>query len=119
MGVVTADGTLRTVTADSDPELFWAMRGCKGNFGIVTAIEFALVPQTRMYAGGLHFAGEYLAELLHAWRSWVPALPDHVTSSIAIQRLPELPNCRSRFAVRSRSTCASSPWATRKRGSAC
>ena len=42
--IVTADGRLRRVCADSEPELFWAVRGGKGNFGIVTALEIELVP---------------------------------------------------------------------------
>lgn len=90
LDVVTADGRLRTVTADSDPDLFWAMRGCKGNFGIVTSLEFSLFPVSRLYAGGVYFAGEHLAQVLHAWRTWVTELPEEATSSIAVQRLPPL-----------------------------
>ena len=67
--VVTADGELRTATADDDPDLFWALRGCKGNFGVVTAIEIGLLPVTRVYAGGLYLPGERSAEILHAWRT--------------------------------------------------
>jgi FAD/FMN-containing dehydrogenase len=89
--VVTADGRLRTVSADSDPDLFWAMRGCKGNFGVVTALEFDLFPVSRFYGGSVYFPGEHLAEVLHAWRAWVVELPEEATSSVAVQRLPPLP----------------------------
>lgn len=90
LDVVTADGELRTVTAESDPDLFWAMRGCKGNFGVVTAIEFELFPITRAYGGGIYFPGEHTAGILHAWRAWVSTLPEEATSSIAVKRLPDL-----------------------------
>lgn len=56
--VVTADGKLHRVTADSEPPLFWALRGGKGNFGVVTALEFILFPVKSFYGGGLYFAGE-------------------------------------------------------------
>lgn len=91
LDVVTADGKLRTVTAESEPDLFWALRGCKGNFGVVTALEFELFPISRFYGGSLYFEGTHLAEILHAWRGWVTGLPVEATSSIAVQRLPPLP----------------------------
>jgi hypothetical protein len=89
--VVTADGELRQVTADSEPDLFWALRGGKGNFGVVTAIEFDLFGVTEFYGGGLHFAGDRMAEVLRVWRTWAPTLPEEATTSVAVQRLPPLP----------------------------
>jgi FAD/FMN-containing dehydrogenase len=91
MEVVTADGELRVVTATSEPDLYWAMRGCKGNFGVVTAIEFDLFPVTHVFGGGVYFAGEHAADVLHAWRTWVVTLPEEATSSVAVQRLPDVP----------------------------
>ncbi|WP_312034272.1 FAD-binding oxidoreductase [Actinoplanes sp. TBRC 11911] len=90
--LVTADGSLGAVTADSDPGLFWALRGGKGNFGVVTAIEFELFPVTDFYGGGVHFAGEDLADVLSVWRTWAPELPEEATTSFAVQRLPPLPD---------------------------
>jgi FAD/FMN-containing dehydrogenase len=89
--VVTADGELRRVTADSEPDLFWALRGGKGNYGVVTAIEFELFPITEFYGGGMHFAGERMADVLRVWRTWAPTLPEQATTSVAVQRLPPLP----------------------------
>lgn len=89
--VVTADGELRRVTAEQEPDLFWAVRGGKGNFGVVTAIEFDLFPVTRFYGGGLWFPIERTADVLRAWREWVVTLPEEASSSVAIKRLPELP----------------------------
>jgi FAD/FMN-containing dehydrogenase len=89
--MVTADGELRHVTASSEPDLFWALRGGKGNFGVVTALEFTLFPIKRFYGGGLFFAGEHAAKVLHLWREWAVNLPTEMSSSIAFMRLPSLP----------------------------
>ncbi|WP_312034409.1 FAD-binding oxidoreductase [Actinoplanes sp. TBRC 11911] len=89
--VVTADGELRRVTADEDPDLFWALRGGKGNFGVVTAIEFGLFPISEFYGGGVFFAGERMADVLSAWSTWAPTLPEQATTSFAALRLPRLP----------------------------
>ncbi|NEM05782.1 FAD-binding oxidoreductase [Geodermatophilus normandii] len=88
--MVTADGVLRTVCADTEPELFWAVRGGKGNFGVVTALEFELFPVPALVAGGLFFAGRDAAAVLHAYRTWAPTLPEEVSTSIAVLRLPPL-----------------------------
>ncbi|SEO71771.1 FAD/FMN-containing dehydrogenase [Actinacidiphila rubida] len=89
--VVTADGALREVTPHTEPELFWALLGGKGNFGVVTRIEFEVFPYTRFYGGGIYFPGEHLAEVLEAWRAWLPTVGEDMTSSVGIQRLPDLP----------------------------
>ncbi|RZT83887.1 FAD/FMN-containing dehydrogenase [Pseudonocardia sediminis] len=90
--IVTADGEIRDVDAQSDPDLFWAVRGGKGNLGIVTSIEFALMPVTRFYGGGIFFAGESAPAVLHAWREWAPTLPEDATTSVALLALPPDPN---------------------------
>ena len=91
LDVVTADGKARKVTADSDPDLFFALRGTKGNFGIVTAVQTEVFPVTHIYGGGLWFAGEETATVLHAWRAWVAGIPDQMSTSVAVQRLPPDP----------------------------
>lgn len=91
LNVVTADGELRRVTPLSDPDLYWALLGGKGNFGVVTEIEFDVFPVTRFYGGGIYFAGEHLPQVLDAWRAWLPTVGEDMTSSLAIQRLPDLP----------------------------
>ncbi len=90
--VVTADGVLRRVDEDHDPELFWALRGGGGSFGVVTALEFRLYPITEVYAGVLFFPLERAAEVLHAWREWVPGVPESVTSVGRVLRFPPLPD---------------------------
>ncbi|MCE7002335.1 FAD-binding oxidoreductase [Kibdelosporangium philippinense] len=89
--VVTADGVLRHVDAKSEPELFWALRGGKGNFGVVTALEFALFPVPRLYGGAIYFPGERMADVLRAWTAWLPGTPETMISSFAALRLPALP----------------------------
>jgi FAD/FMN-containing dehydrogenase len=89
--VVTADGELRQVTPRSEPDLFWALLGGKGNFGVVTAIEFEVFPVTRFYGGGVYFAGEHLDRVLDAWRAWLPTVGEDMTSSVGVQRLPDIP----------------------------
>ncbi|MEH2513230.1 UDP-N-acetylenolpyruvoylglucosamine reductase [Nitrobacteraceae bacterium AZCC 1564] len=101
--IVTADGELRQVTASSEPDLFWALRGGKSNFGVVTALEFTLFPIRRFYGGGLFFAGEHAGQVLHCWREWVVNLPTEMSSSIAFLRLPPRPEMpellRARFVM--------------------
>jgi FAD/FMN-containing dehydrogenase len=89
--VVTADGELRHVTPDGDPDLFFALLGGKSNFGVVTALEFSLFPVTELYAGSLQFPGENAREVLEAYRSLAARAPDALTSSIVFLRAPDLP----------------------------
>jgi FAD/FMN-containing dehydrogenase len=88
--IVTADGTLRRVTAEDHADLFWAVRGGKDNFGIVTALEFDLFEVARLYGGALYFPGELAADVLHTYREWAPTLPEEMTASVALMRLPPL-----------------------------
>jgi len=91
LDVVTADGELHTVTPDREPELFWGLCGGQGNLGIVTSIVVELVPVTAVYGGGLFFGAEHIAAALHAYRAWCADLPEAMSSSVAILRLPPAP----------------------------
>jgi FAD/FMN-containing dehydrogenase len=101
--LVTAHGTLRHVTPSQYAELFWALRGGKGNFGIVTSMEVDLFPVPRLYGGGLHFKGSAAPEVFRAYRRWVATVPEEMTSSIALTRFPwarDVPDAmRGRFVV--------------------
>ncbi len=88
--LVTADGEVRNVTAASDPELFWAVRGGQGSFGIATALEFDLVPAREFFGGAMIFTGPAVEDVLHAWSAWAPTLPEEVTTSVALLRLPPI-----------------------------
>jgi FAD binding domain/Berberine and berberine like len=89
--VVTADGRIVRADAANDPDLFWALRGGGGSFGIVTALEFELFPIAQVYAGMLAFPIERASEVLHGWREWTATLPDEVTSIARLMRIPPLP----------------------------
>jgi FAD/FMN-containing dehydrogenase len=89
--VVTADGEIHCATPDTDPELFWALRGGGGNFGVVTALEFDLLPIESVFAGVLFFPFERASEVLHAWHEWTARVPDEVTSVGRLLQFPPLP----------------------------
>src|SRR3954447_5206465 len=90
--IVTADGELERVDDQTHPELFWALRGGGGSFGVVTALEFELLPVAQLYAGMLAFPMERAAEVLQAWREWTATVPDEVTSIGRLLRVPPLPD---------------------------
>src|SRR6185503_11828786 len=78
--------------AENEHELFWALRGGGGSFGIVTSIEIALLPIEEVYAGVLFFPMERGAEVLHAWRRWVDDVPEEVMSIGRFLQFPPIPN---------------------------
>lgn len=86
--VVTPDGRLRRVTADDEPDLFWALRGAAGNFGVVTALEFRLFPHGHVTAGMFTWPAERTAEVLEAWHAWTATAPDAVTTSFRVMHFP-------------------------------
>jgi FAD/FMN-containing dehydrogenase len=88
--MIAGDGQLIQTTAQRDADLFWAVRGGKDNFGIVTMMEFDLVEVPHLYGGGLYFRGELAADVLHAYQELAPALPEEMTVSVALMRLPAL-----------------------------
>lgn len=89
--LVTADGEQRRVDADNEPDLFWALRGGGGSFGVATALEFELLDLPEVYAGVLFFPAERAAEILHAWREWTTTAPEEITSVGRLLNFPPLP----------------------------
>ena len=90
--VVTASGDIVRTDWANEPDLFWALRGGGGSFGIVTAIEFNLFPISQVYAGILWFPVDRSAEILKAWRAWTDDLPDEMTSVGRILQFPPIPD---------------------------
>jgi hypothetical protein len=91
--VVTADGQLRRVDRENDPDLFWALRGGGGSFGVVTALELRLFPLTEVYAGVMFWPMERGPEVLHAWRELTQSgLSDALTTVGRYLQLPPLPD---------------------------
>jgi hypothetical protein len=89
--IVTADGKLRRVDRETEPDLFWAIRGGGGNFGVVTALELELFEYNEVYAGVLWFPVERASEVLRAWRDWTNDVPEEMTSVGRILQFPPLP----------------------------
>jgi FAD binding domain/Berberine and berberine like len=88
--VVTADGRQRRADADGEQDLFWALRGGGGSFGVVTALEFELFPVAELYAGVLFWPQERAGEVLDAWVRWAGGMPDEMTSIGRLLNVPPL-----------------------------
>jgi hypothetical protein len=86
-----ADGRFIRTDREHEPDLFWAIRGGGGSFGIVTALEFALYPAREVYAGVLSWPVERAGEILHTWCGWTGSVPDAVTSIGRLRRMPQIP----------------------------
>jgi hypothetical protein len=89
--IVTADGYLRRVDAQNDPDLFWGVRGSAGNFGVITSVEIELFPVSTVYAGNIFFPIEMAREVLQAYRSWITTLSEDWTTSVVIMHMPPAP----------------------------
>ena len=90
--LVTADGRLLRADADNESDLFWALRGGGGNFGVVTAIEFAVYEVSELYAGVMFFPFERAADVLHAWTEMLPSLPDELMTWASLLHFPDTPD---------------------------
>jgi len=90
--MVTADGRLVRADHEHESDLFWALRGGGGSFGVVTAIEFQLFPITEAYAGILWYPIERGSEVLHAWSELTRnGPPDALTTVGRFLNLPPIP----------------------------
>jgi FAD/FMN-containing dehydrogenase len=90
--VVTAEGQLVRADLENEADLFWALRGGGGNFGVVTALEFELHPVPELYAGMFAWPWERTSDVLHAWREWVSRLPIEMGTWARILQVPPLPD---------------------------
>jgi FAD binding domain len=90
--LVTVDGEQRTVDAENDADLFWALRGGGGGYAIVTALHVNLLPIAEIYAGALLFPAEVGADAIRAYRDWAAEQPDEVTSVVRFITPPPIPD---------------------------
>lgn len=90
MEVVTADGRLRHAGPDCEEELFWALRGGGGSFGLVTSMEIGLVEVRRIYGGGIYFDLDRYPDAPAAWRRWTQTVPERTTSAVTMLVFPDV-----------------------------
>jgi FAD/FMN-containing dehydrogenase len=91
--VVTADGRIVVASADEHPDLFWALRGGGGNFGVVTAFRFALHPVgPTVMAGPVFWAADDTVDVLRFYREFVAQAPDELGTVVRFGTVPPLPS---------------------------
>ena len=88
--IATADGRLVRADEHEHSDLFWALRGGGGNFGVVTAMEFRLYDLPSIVGGAMIWPAERSREVLHAWNEWTKTAPDEVTTSARIMNIPDM-----------------------------
>jgi FAD/FMN-containing dehydrogenase len=89
--VVTSDGRLLHVNAQSHSDLFWGLRGGGGNFGIVTALELELYPVKEVFGGFVVYPLAQGAAALKAYAEWTTRVPDALTSAVRVVHYPPAP----------------------------
>jgi len=89
--VVLADGSFVTASAEREPDLFWALRGGGGNFGIVTSFTFRCHAIDTVLAGPVLYDLDDAAELLAWWRDFGPAQPEELGGFFAFLSVPPGP----------------------------
>lgn len=89
--VVTADGAFVAASAQEHPDLFWAMRGAGGNFGVVTSFEFRLYPVSMVFGGPIIYPVEQVRDVLRLYRDYMAAAPDDLSVVFAFMIVPPGP----------------------------
>ncbi len=89
--VVTAGGERIDVSAESEPELFWALRGGGGAHAIVTRVDFSLFALSKFYGGSIMWEIDCLPEVAQAWREWTEGAPDELLATVKAVRFPPFP----------------------------
>jgi FAD/FMN-containing dehydrogenase len=82
--VVTADGRLLTASKSENPDLYWALRGGGGNFGVVTSFEYQLHDLEPIYGGMALYPKSKLKDLFHFFRDYTASAPDSVTAMAGV-----------------------------------
>jgi hypothetical protein len=95
--VVTGDGEFRYLDAETNAELFWALRGGGEGIGVVTEIELELFPVTEAYAGWLVWPIARATDVLGAWAEWTRGVPEEVTSIGRMLQIPPIPETPEPF----------------------
>ncbi|WP_068400074.1 FAD-binding oxidoreductase [Kribbia dieselivorans] len=89
--LITPEGEVVRADAHHRTDLFWALRGGGGNFGVVTTIEISLLPIEDVYAGMMIWPLDRAPEVLRTYAAWSASAPDEITASLRFLRFPPLP----------------------------
>jgi FAD/FMN-containing dehydrogenase len=90
--IVTADGSLVRASSEENADLFWAIRGGGGNFGIATSFDYQLHPVgPTVFAGPMFYPGELAGSILRFFREWAPQAPDELTAAVSLATAPPVP----------------------------
>jgi FAD/FMN-containing dehydrogenase len=89
--VVLADGRLVHASKDEHPDLFWALRGGGGNFGVVTSFKFRLHPVKTVVAGPMFWTLDHLEDTMRWYRDWLPQAPENVYAFYLVAEVPGPP----------------------------
>lgn len=87
--IVTANGEVLTASAEENPDLFWAIRGGGGNFGVVTRFEYRLQEVGELYAGLILYPRDRAGEFMRVYSEWTAKAPDEVASMAAFLHSPD------------------------------
>jgi hypothetical protein len=89
--VVTPEGSIVHASQDENPDLFWALRGGGGSFGIVVGMEIDLYPVATVYGGNLFYPVSAAGEVMRRFRTWAATLPEEMTASVVLMNFPPIP----------------------------
>jgi FAD/FMN-containing dehydrogenase len=89
LDVITADGEALVASEEQNPDLFWAMRGAGGNFGIVTSFQYRLHPLTEVLAGMILYPRDHAAEVIAFHREFLKGSPDELDTTVGFLNSPD------------------------------
>ena len=88
--VVLADGSFVTASENDHPDLFWALRGGGGNFGVVTSFLFRAHPVKMVYAGPIFWDAAHAREIMRAYRDFLPKAPEELGIFVGLKTVPSM-----------------------------
>jgi FAD/FMN-containing dehydrogenase len=86
--VVLADGSFAVANKDTNPDLFWALRGGGGNFGVVTSFLFRLHPVDKVFAGPIAWDQRHAEEIFKRYRDFLPKAPEELGAFVGLKKIP-------------------------------
>jgi hypothetical protein len=88
--LVLPDGRFATASKTEHPDLFWALRGGGGNFGVVTSFLFQAHPVSMVYAGPIFWEATHAQKVMRAFREFLPQAPEDLGSFVGLKTVPSM-----------------------------